>query len=179
MSAPPDETALVVPVPAADAAVGSWRARCDPAAHVGVPPHVTVLFPFKPLEALTDDDHATLTTVLARRPAFDIVLSSLGWFGAEVVFLVPEDPAPFVTLTRAVVTAFPQFLPYGGAFDEIVPHVTFGQGHDLGALREAARGVRPALPVRQHVADVQLWTGPAPGSGHGRWHRVRSYPLAP
>jgi hypothetical protein len=40
------ETALLLPVPAAEPAVGRHRARLDEAARDGVPAHITVLYPF-------------------------------------------------------------------------------------------------------------------------------------
>ena len=42
------ETALLVPVPAAEPSVGKHRARLDEAARDGVPAHITVLYPFLP-----------------------------------------------------------------------------------------------------------------------------------
>ena len=43
MSIKPDTTALVIPVPAADAVVGEWRSRLDPTTAMGEPPHITLL----------------------------------------------------------------------------------------------------------------------------------------
>lgn len=40
-------TALIVLVPEAELAVSELRQRCDPSASLGVPAHVTVLFPFQ------------------------------------------------------------------------------------------------------------------------------------
>jgi hypothetical protein len=42
------ETALLLPVLAAEPAVGQQRARLDEAARDGVPAHITVLYPFLP-----------------------------------------------------------------------------------------------------------------------------------
>ena len=42
------ETALLLPVPAAESSVGQHRARLDQAARDGVPAHITVLYPFLP-----------------------------------------------------------------------------------------------------------------------------------
>lgn len=50
-SVAPTQTAVIVPVPAAEALVGSHRRRLDRAAGWGVPAHVTVLYPFLHPEA--------------------------------------------------------------------------------------------------------------------------------
>jgi hypothetical protein len=44
----PTQSAVLVPVPEAERAVSRHRARLDAAAALGVPAHVTVLFPFVP-----------------------------------------------------------------------------------------------------------------------------------
>ena len=53
--APATETALLVEVPAADAAVARHREILDLAAGWGVPAHLTVLYPFVPPAQLDDD----------------------------------------------------------------------------------------------------------------------------
>ena len=42
------ESAVLVPIPAAERVVSTHRSRLDGAAALGVPAHVTVLFPFVP-----------------------------------------------------------------------------------------------------------------------------------
>ncbi len=42
----PTETALVVPIPEAEEAVAPFRTTLDRAAGLGVPAHVTALYPF-------------------------------------------------------------------------------------------------------------------------------------
>jgi hypothetical protein len=48
------ETALLLPVPAAEPAVSRHRARFDVAARDGVPAHVTVLYPFLPPAGISE-----------------------------------------------------------------------------------------------------------------------------
>jgi hypothetical protein len=49
------ETALIVRVPEAETRVQSLRGRFDPVSRLGVPAHVTVLFPFMAPEHITQD----------------------------------------------------------------------------------------------------------------------------
>lgn len=56
--AQPTQTAVVVTIPAADPVVSAHRRALDAAATLGVPAHVTVIFPFAVPAALTQDDHA-------------------------------------------------------------------------------------------------------------------------
>lgn len=52
---PPTESCLRVPVPEADQAVGRLRGRLDSAAALGVPAHVTILYPFVAPAAVTSE----------------------------------------------------------------------------------------------------------------------------
>jgi hypothetical protein len=49
---------------------------------------------------------------------------------------------PSVSLTRAVEAAFPEFPIYGGAFDDVVPHLTIRHNQPSNLLREAERNVQ-------------------------------------
>ena len=80
-------------------------------------------------------------------------------------------------LIDAVTREFPEHPPYGGTIAHVIPHVTVGHDHDLATLRSAAAAVDAGLPFRQPVTAVELWAGPPPATGRGRWRRVRAYPL--
>jgi hypothetical protein len=54
------ESAVLVPIPAAERVVSTHRSRLDGAAALGVPAHVTVLFPFVPPSAITPGSWHTL-----------------------------------------------------------------------------------------------------------------------
>src|SRR6185312_14804244 len=51
----PRRTALIVAVPEAETAVGALRREHDSSAALGVPAHVTILFPFLPPERVDQD----------------------------------------------------------------------------------------------------------------------------
>ncbi len=173
------ESALLLVSPRAEPAVSASRARLDSSARAGVPAHVTVLYPFRPAGLLEADDHRALTEACATVRAFTLRGTRTAWFGEHVLYVAPEDPSPVVALVEAVVAAFPGVAPYGGAFAEVVPHLTVGHGHELGLLRAAERAVDAELPFTQHLDHVELWAGPALAGDvpDGSWHHVRSYPL--
>lgn len=174
----PMESALILTVPAADPVVHEHRLALDPAAAAGVPAHITVLYPFKPVDRLTAQDLETLTTLAARMPAFEVTFSTTQWFRDNVVYLAPDDPQPLVRLIEAVGEAFPDHPRYGGAFDDVVPHLTIGSWADPARLRDAEQLVRPQLPISQQVSRLELWSGPPPAGGEGFWSRHRTFALA-
>jgi hypothetical protein len=168
------EAALIVACPAADAAVGDQRSHLDRAAHVGVPAHLTVTYPFKP--NLVAEDHRTLTELFLSFQTFAVRGERTGWFDDTVVFVEPVDPIPVLALTEAVQAAFPAYPIYGGAFEEVVPHLTIGHDQPPDVLRAAEHAVLHRLPFRQVVDHVELGTGPALATAPARsWHRVRDY----
>ena len=86
------ESALIVSVPAAEPVVGLLRNRLDSSAPLGVPAHITVLYPFMPPELIDAGVVSELGSVFARVDGFDLALTSVGWFETEVVYLAPEPP---------------------------------------------------------------------------------------
>ncbi len=120
------ESAVLVPVPEAELAVGRHRHRLDRAATWGVPAHVTILFPFVAPSAITSATITALADAVGSVTAFDCEFPATAWFGQEVVWLAPQPAEPFRALTRAVSAAFPEYPSYGGGYDDIVPHLTVG-----------------------------------------------------
>jgi len=168
------ETALIVPIPEAEAAVGPHRAGLDNAARWGVPAHVTVLYPFVPPDAITDDVLDAVRETVARTPRFDVTFTHVGWFGDRVAWLAPRPAEPFRELTAALWARFPDRPPYGGAHEEVVPHLTLGHDAPEAALRRAADAVAAQLPVHARAHEVWLMVGaPEPDS----WHRAARFAL--
>jgi hypothetical protein len=175
-------SALLVRVPAAEAAVSAHRARLDPSAHDGVPAHLTVLYPFLPPAEIGPDVVAGLSRLFLGVPWFAFSLDRVRWFGESVVWLGPSDESPFRALTELASTAYPSCPPYGGVHPDPVPHLTIGQIGAPAELSAAAEAVRPLLPITTEATEVTLMTGPEPGPQPrppGRWSTVASFPLGP
>jgi 2'-5' RNA ligase len=172
-----EETALLVTVPAAEPAVALHRSRLDRSAALGVPAHLTVLYPFLPPDLIDADTHATLARLFASVPGFRFTLDRTCWFPDPVLWLGLSDPAPFSALTELVAAAFPACPPYGGRFAEVIPHLTIGEGAPRPDLEAAETEVRPHLPIEAEATEVTLMAGPPPRSA-ARWTTVATFPLA-
>ena len=146
-------------------------------ANLGVPAHVTLLFPFVPAAELDTAVIARIAEVVARTRAFDVELTEVaswepGPTEEGVVWLPPMLAAPFVELTEALTAAFPEYPPYGGLHDEVIPHLTLanrgtrGQRLDIPAVEAAAR---PGLPFRRRVTTASLLVE----DSVGRWRTRR------
>ncbi|WP_203138355.1 2'-5' RNA ligase family protein [Microbacterium sp. JZ31] len=149
------KAALIVPVPEL-AAVDAHRAALDPSHASGVPPHVTIMFPFGTPDEIGVAGIARLAQAIQDVTAFEASFTFVGWFGQDVAWLRPRDDSGFRRLTSAVQAAFPEFEPYEGAHDDVVPHLTIGtvppaQHH---TLRAAIGEVERALPLRTFVDAI-------------------------
>ncbi len=130
------------------------RSRWDPVAAVGVPPHITILFPFLPAERLDPSVRVDLAEIAAGIEPFEVRFEAVARF-PTVVYLVPEPATPFVRLTEMVARRFPEHPPYGGAFDEIVPHLTVCESSDAPADAIAERAER-SLPFVRRVTALEI-----------------------
>jgi 2'-5' RNA ligase len=166
-------TALVVVVPEAEQAVGSWRDRYDRAAETGVPAHITLLFPFVPAERVDKSLRDDLHTLFARFPAFDFALARVERW-VDVVYLAPDPPTPFVRLTEAILAAYPDYPPFEGAYDDVVPHLTvIGSDVERADANAVERAIAPRLPIASAARDaVLLEELPS-----GRWRERDRFPF--
>ena len=173
---PRNETvsALIVEVPAAEPVVRRHRSELGANARLGIPAHITVLTPFMPASRLGAAERARLASLFAAVEPFDFRLDHTDWFGTTVLWLGPENPAPFRHLTESVFAAFPEFPPFAGLFDEVVPHLTVGLESPIDAMRRAERDIKPRLPVLDRVSAVTLMSELSP---QGRWEAVACFPL--
>ena len=122
------ESAVLVVVREAEPAVGQFRVDLDRSAGWGVPPHVTVLYPFLPPDLIDLAAVGRLGEAVATVPAFDFVFARLEWFGESVVSLAPRPNAPLRALTAACWRPFRSVGRYGGERDDPIPHLTVGRG---------------------------------------------------
>ena len=169
------ESGLIVRVQEAEALVDDLRLRYTEDAQLGVPAHITVLFPFMAPECIDDAIVARLGEALSAHRAFEFSLAAVGRFPATT-YLAPEPPAPFVALTDALAREFPEHPPFRGEFAHVVPHLTVAHGDEAAAAmverdltaRLVARG-----PVQSRCVAVELYE-----NATGRWRPMRRFELA-
>jgi 2'-5' RNA ligase len=169
------QSGLIVEVPEADPVVGQHRALLDASAPLGVPAHITVLFPFMPPRRIDEQVLAELEHLFAAVTRFRFRLDDTGWFGDDVLWLAPRDPGPFRALTQRVYGAFPAFPPFEGQFDDVVPHLTIGHGRPLNDLHSAEESIQAQLPIDGHATAVTLMTQQ---SAAGQWTKAATFSLA-
>ena len=168
-------SAIVVPI-VLPAALEAIRLSHVDNARLGVPAHVTLLFPFVPAPDITGQVVARARAAIAGIAGFDVTFHEVTSFdpgpaSEGVVWLAPDPPRPFRAMTESLGAAFPDHPPYEGLHDEVIPHLTLAErAGDIAGLQNA---VRPHLPFRRSVSSAVLLVE----EPDGRWQARETLPL--
>lgn len=166
------ESAIVVRI-RVPASIERLRRAHDRSAHLGVPAHVTILYPFVPASELTPAVRREVAAIAGELRAFEVTFQSVArWPG--VVYLEPRPSSRFAALIDRSAAAFPEHPPYAGSIDEVIPHLTVVESDDapFDAIEATARAALP-FQAPAEALDV-LVEGDA-----GRWRRHWRLPFRP
>lgn len=160
---------LMVPVPELDAVVRRRLALCEPE-HLPLEAddpvaHITLLGPFASREQVTEGVLAELGRFFSDVTPFVYRLTRVSRFPGGTVYLTPEPAAPFRQLTLELTRRFPEYPPYAGAFDDVVPHLTVPllPGEEQADV-EAELADRLPATVRAQEAALYWWEEGACGT---------------
>jgi 2'-5' RNA ligase len=148
-------TALIVPVTGLPDVIDRWRERtCEFKPSSGVPPHITLVFPFVSAVQVTDSLMTELSDFFRPSVQFKFDLGELRRFPATL-YLAPEPAEPFVALSEALADRYPACEPHVHAFGEVVPHLSVAEGSTT--IMEAAESeIRPLLPIQASCEAIML-----------------------
>jgi hypothetical protein len=127
----------------------------------GVLAHITLLGPFIPEPDIDDGVIGDLERYFADVTTFGFTLSGVSEFPGGPTYLVPEPGGVFRRLTSGLLRVFPEFPPYGGAFDDVVPHLSVPllDGEDTEALRAEVERRLPIEAVAHTATLVRVAEG--------------------
>ena len=169
----PGSTAIVISTPEAKPLIGELSRAHTPAGREGMWPHITLLVPFVPVGLIDEGVEERLANVLRGAEPFDYELVRAERFPDGVLYLAPEPVEPFVQLIRALIVAFPDYPPYDGVHDTIVPHATVAVSDDAEFLSGVAADLAPSLPIAGRVEAATM----VQRDGDLKWSARRDYPL--
>jgi 2'-5' RNA ligase len=140
---------------------------------LGVPFHVTLLYPFAPSAELTSEVIGEARSFFAARAPFELELTRLASW-PRVVYAVPEPEVVLRECMRGLFTLFPHWPPYGGEHADVVPHATLGEDIDAATVFPVIeQRVGGLLPVQYPIDTVSLLEEVAPD----RWRERERFPL--
>ena len=152
------QTAIIVRVPEAEPYVAHLREQFDPSAKLGVPAHITLLYPFMSPERITEAVIDQVRAVASTASPFAFRLTNVRRFPGAL-YLAPDPAAPFIALTKGLVHQFPEFPPYSGQYDAIVPHLTVvkgGESEQSVAEAELLGAVSSGPGVASYCSELVL-----------------------
>ncbi len=171
------ESAIIVPI-AVPVTIARLRERMDPSAAAGVPAHVTLLYPFLPVDGLDDEVRRKVLRIVAAEPSFTVSFNAISRF-PNVVYLPPEPADPFRRMTAALAVEFPDYPPYEGAYETVIPHLTVAQDVAADYYAAAEHALPAALPVRHIVREAWLIGHMPEQPWHTLWRLPLGEPLPP
>ena len=151
---------LLIPVPEADFVVRPRLERRSPeylpSDPDGTTAHITLLGPFADLDTVDHGLVSELEDLFADVLPFAYTLTGISQFPGGTTYLSPEPAGPFRQLTHELHRHFPEFPPYRGAFDDVVPHlsVPIPEGEEVDNLRFE---LAPRLPISAHAREALLY----------------------
>lgn len=160
-------------MPEAERYIAHHRQRFDPPARRNVPAHVTILYPFCAPEDVDAEVVGALRGIASSVKAFHYRLRETRRFPASL-YLAPEPADSFAALTDSVHRAFPDYPPFAGKFDVVVPHVTVAHGDEpqLCEIEVELRIALPAAGVPAHCTELVLIENTT-----GRWETLHTFAL--
>jgi len=170
------EAALDIHVPEIEPLVAAFRARFDPSAAAGMPAHITINYPFVPGVNPDKNLYQALSDLFSKIDSFTFDFHRFDRF-PDVIYLSPEPEAPFIQLIASVATRFPDSLPYGGAFDSVVPHLTIAHAEDEKLL-ESIEGQLVELAPQHIPMSIQVEQVWLMDNRTGRWQEQKAFELA-
>jgi 2'-5' RNA ligase len=152
------ESAIGINAPGLSYLLDQWRIPTVEVATRGIPPHVTLLYPWRPAPLQPSDVERAMAALAGTR-RFTLRLPTIDRF-LQVIYLRAEPDDVLRGLMQRLAMAFPETPPYGGAFPDPTPHLTVAKGvtdAELDRLEiEIVGHLAPHLPLVVDVSEIAL-----------------------
>jgi 2'-5' RNA ligase len=148
------QSAIIIPVPEVEPILGPLRLKYDPSAKLGVPAHITLLFPFCSAQAVNAEVEA-LGKVCSSIELFSFSLAEVRRFTATA-YLHPDKSETFAQITKMLIRKWPEYEPYAGVHREIIPHLTIADQVGSETLDVVEEIARRQIPIRCVAREIVL-----------------------
>ena len=164
-----EATNLVALVPEADDALEASNRLLPHDKRLTAPAHITLVYPFLPSGAV-ETARAEMESFFAGLSPVSFRLN-LGWFGREVLILIPDPAELLIHLTQSILDQWPEYPYYGGEYGEVEPHLSLGF-RTAELLEPIAAAVEAYVPICVTIAAVSLLVGPHESMTAGQSFRL-------
>jgi len=124
----------------------------------GRPPHLSLLTPWVAPASLTEADLDAVAQLVKEFDRFELSFDRIDEFPGSppILHLSPADSPELAALIEDITTVWPDYPPYGGAFDPVLDHLTLATTAG-DAERAAIRAeLGPLLPLHSPVAELAV-----------------------
>lgn len=149
-----NESAIIMPVAEVEPIVSQLRLQYDKSAALGVPAHITLLFPFYPSQK-AEGQLEKLAEFFNSIPSFEFSFVEVRRF-PRAAYLHPDQTERFIGIINRLVQKWPDCKPYGGAFPDVVPHLTVADQVNVDVLNTVQASIRDRLPIPCFAAEAWL-----------------------
>lgn len=167
-----NESAVIIPIPEVEPVVARLRRKYDRSVGLGVPAHVTLLYPFCP-PPVPAREITTLRDVCGSIAAFPFSFTEVRRFPATA-YLHRDRKETFSQIIRLLIETWPDCKPYGGAHADVIPHLTVADAVNAETLSAVEDSLRGQLPIPCVAREVWLLTS----NQKGIWSKEAGFPLA-
>jgi 2'-5' RNA ligase superfamily len=151
----PGRTGLVIPVPAADALLGSVGARYPGTVRAGLPAHVSLLYPFVVAAKLDERVTTALHELFVEQVPIPVDFVACYRRGGFVA-LHPAPSDHLKELMARIWRRWPDVVPYEGAYADLEPHVTIAMRCSEQLAVRIEQEVTAELPIRAELREAWL-----------------------
>jgi hypothetical protein len=148
-------TGLVIPIPAADALLGSVGARYPGTVRAGLPAHVSLLYPFVVAAELDERVTTALHELFVEQVPIPIDFVECYRRGGFVA-LRPESSDGLKELMTRTWCRWPDVVPYEGVFGDVEPHVTVATRCSEQTAARIKQEVTAELPICAELREAWL-----------------------
>jgi 2'-5' RNA ligase len=157
---PPSDRSAVIVRARLPRPLARLRRRTVGDAVIGLPAHLTMLYPFVEPDRLDAGVRRRLAAVAAATTPFEYRLARAATW-PDTVYVAVDPIEPFVALQRRLGAAFPGFPIYGtDPGFEFVPHVTIAEGAPVGDRATHDDPAWHSLPRSGVAASIEVIARP-------------------
>ncbi|MBP9731977.1 MAG: 2'-5' RNA ligase family protein [Candidatus Magasanikbacteria bacterium] len=138
--------------------ISKWYTKLETATH-GVPPHITLLWPWiSPPIGYSEIE--ILKNAVKNSKAFSITFDKIEYFQNGTIFLSCKDAKMIQNIMKKIFTAFPECKPYNGEFQNPTPHLTIAKVPDQTVFSEIYNEIctvlKPNLPLTCSIDEITI-----------------------
>ncbi len=136
--------------------ISPWHSKLE-TAQKGIPPHITLLWPWKnpPIQS---NDIETLKTILKDTKSFSVTFDKIEYFQNGTIFLACKNVEMIQKIMKKIFDAFPECKPYNGEFQNPTPHLTIAKVPDQTVFSEVYNEIctvlKPNLPLTYPIDEI-------------------------